>query len=141
MTVDLHDQLSLISPLTTEKVKPVPKTLALSSNSDSLTELGDIDEDPPNPDFTGSSAPPASTRRTSRNFERIDYRKAHTGRASLSKTSSFVPINSHTQPQIRPSETTFCHQKVISSIHQRLLKVLYILPAKRPKILHQMNPH
>lgn len=71
----------------------MPKTPALSSDSDSLTELGDIDEDPPNPDFTGSSAPPASTRRTSRNVERIDYRKAHTGRAFLNKTNSSVLIN------------------------------------------------
>ncbi len=67
----------------------MPETPAIDSDSDSLTELGDTNDNTSDPDITSSFVPQASIRRTTRNVERIDYRKA-----SLSKTNSSVPITS-----------------------------------------------
>ena len=91
ITVEPQVQPSFSQPLI---VIPVPETLAIDFDSDSLTELGDTNDNTSDPDITSSSVPQASIRRTTRNIERIDYRKAHTGKASLSKTNSSVPITS-----------------------------------------------
>lgn len=92
MTVNGYQQQFHFSPVITENVNPVQEMHTPDSDSDSLTELGDTEHS--SPDFTGSSAPQASTYRTPRNVKRINYQKAHIGRASLSKTNSSVPINS-----------------------------------------------
>lgn len=83
-TVNPREQPSPTPPFTTEKVTPVPETPALDS------DLGDTNENTSDPDSTGSSAPQASTHRTSRNVVRIDYRKVHTGRASMNKKNSMA---------------------------------------------------
>ena len=91
MTVEPQVQPSFSQPLL---VSPVQETIAIDSDSDSLTELGDTNDNTSDPDITSSSVPQASIRRTTRNIERIDYRKAYTGKASLSKTNCSVPITS-----------------------------------------------
>lgn len=91
MTVEPHVQPSSPS-LTFEKVSSLPETPA--PDSDFLTELGNTNDNMSDPDFINNPAPQASTRRLTRNIERIDYRKAHTGRSLLSKTNSSVPIHS-----------------------------------------------
>ncbi len=91
MTVEPQVQPIFLRPL---PVSPVSETPLVDSDSDSLTELGDTNDNTPDPDITSSSVPQASIRCTTRNIERIDYRKAHTGKASLSKTNSSVPITS-----------------------------------------------
>ncbi len=91
MTVDLQVQSSFSQPL---PVGPVSETPAIDLDSNSLTELGITNDNTSDPDITSSSIPQASIRRTTRNIERIDYRKAYTGKAPLSKTNSSVPITS-----------------------------------------------
>ncbi len=91
MTVEPQVQPSFSQSLL---VSPVPETPAIDSDLDSLTELGDTNDNTSDPDITSSFVPQASIRRTTQNIERIDYRKTHTGKASLSKTNSSVPITS-----------------------------------------------
>ncbi len=91
MTVEPQIQTSFLQPLL---VSPVPEKLAIDSDSDFLIELGDTNDNTSDPDITSSFVPQAFIRRTTRNIERINYRKAHTGKASLSKTNSSVPITS-----------------------------------------------
>lgn len=91
MTVEPHIQPS--SPLFTfEKVNSLPETPA--PDSEFWTELGNTNDNMSDPHFINSPAPQASSRRSTRNIETINYRKAHTGRSLLSKTSSSVPIHS-----------------------------------------------
>ena len=91
MTVELQVQQTFSQQIL---VNPVPETPAIDSDSDSLTELGDTNKNTSDLDITSSSASLPSTRRTTRNVQRIDYQKAHTGRASLNKTNFSVPITS-----------------------------------------------